>query len=133
MGNQTMKYLKLYNESNKYTDLINNIKDILLDINDFGFLTSIEDDYYSPEFININISRQKSDKGFIHNEEELNTIKGVLNRIKEYVDFSGYEISEIDLNFIKRISKLNQKYLNNFMNDNSLYGPEYSMSIGIYL
>jgi hypothetical protein len=102
-----MKYLKRYYESfsNVQND-IDNLKDIILDINDLGFNTNVFHDNPLQKRRKSNIIitiRSENTEEFIRNKQEFNTMRDVLNRIKEYSDFSGYEI---DLTWIERINEI---------------------------
>jgi hypothetical protein len=118
-----MKYLKLYNESKDRLiindESINHLKDILLDISDYGFHTKVIKSYWGSSFT-ITISRLQ-DIGFIHNEEELNSFKDVLTHIKEYVKSYNYVINGFDLNMIEYFLILNKHELNNFISGDDDY------------
>lgn len=94
-----MIHLKQYNNLDS---ILFDIKDILLDINDIGFWTSVE---LKNNVIFIAISRLRSTKGFIRSEEEYKSIKDIFNRIKDYarlnnlkLDNSYYRMSMAELN-----------------------------------
>lgn len=97
-----MKHLKRYNESIYVypvdQDMINDLKDMLLDISDLGFHTSVTEDKY---IITVCISRLRHRDGFIRSEEESKTLKEVMNRIKDYGRSRKYLV---DLTWIGRIT-----------------------------
>jgi len=90
-----MKHLKSYNETFNYFDYVNDLKDILLEMNDIGFSSNAE---YVDEFgINLWISRLRSTKGFIRSQEEYDVLKDVLHRIKVYADINKLDIMDVFL------------------------------------
>lgn len=95
-----MKHLKNYNE----LDILDDLRDILLDINDLGFYTHVGD---NKQLITITISRLQGTlleiKDFFNNEEDLLIVKESLNHIKEYAKLNGYLI---DSTWLARLNNL---------------------------
>lgn len=101
-----MIYLKEYNTN--LNSFLLDIKDILLDINDIGFWTSVE---LQESVIFICISRLRSSKGFIRSEEEFQSIKEIFNRIKDYAKINNLILDN-------GYDKMDMVELNKNMNDN---------------
>jgi len=105
-----MKYLKKYNESSNH--MVDDLKDILLEISDLGFYTYVSNEDY---ITTVTISRLRNVKGFIRSEMELNVLKDILIRIKEYGKLNN---NLVDLTWMGRINNLTLEEFNKIMNDN---------------
>lgn len=116
-----MKHIKTYKIfeseswlefSKKESSMIADLNDIVLDIKDFGLYVSVTADQY---IITICISRLRHLTGFIKSDEELEILRDVLNRIKDYGRMNGYLV---DLTWIGRITNMSKEEINKIMDEN---------------
>ncbi len=124
-----MRHLKRYNESREVNiefddsvnldNVVSDLKDILIDVIDLGFWTDVKANNY---VITITISRLRSEKGFIRNSEEFDSIRSVLQRFKNYAKENNFNIDDTWLNRLNNLGDFNK-----FMDDN-----RWTMYITIY-
>jgi len=132
-----VRYLRSFNESlecKKFSDLVlEDIKDILLEIEDIGYYTNAYTLYSSYTFFEIQIDITKDEDSldiFIDNSDQIDLIDiseiwEPLERILEYSKINGleesyYDINDVSiktyiLNDINEITQYNLKKLNIFL------------------
>jgi len=96
----------------KETSMIADLNDIVLEVKDLGLYVSVTADQY---IITVCISRLRHLTGFIKTDEELETLRDVLNRIKDYGRMNGYLV---DLTWIGRINNMSKQEINKIMDEN---------------
>lgn len=97
----------------KETSMIADLNDIVLEVKDLGLYVSVTADQY---IITVCISRLRHlTTGFIKSDEELETLRDVLNRIKDYGRMNGYLV---DLTWIGRINNMSKQEINKIMDEN---------------
>jgi hypothetical protein len=101
-----MKYLKRFNESNT-DDVIENVKDILLPINDMGYNISVTE-YRSELAIKV---VSPLDKSLLMTDE----VKEEFIRMKDYLESEGYD--SIKVNFYMQNRRQNEKDINDFIDN----------------
>lgn len=118
-----MKHIKTYeSHSDNKGELVNDLKDILLDIDDIGFSTyvnvrKIGHGTNTSFIITVTISVRRRMQGFVRSEEEFNSIKEVIGRIKQYADIKGLNLDPSFNTWLSLINATIEKF-NRTMNDN---------------
>lgn len=137
-----MKHLKRYNESTDQGDirlgeLVNDLKDILLDIDDIGFSTyvnvrKIGHGTNTSFIITVTISRLRNVKGFVRSEEEFNSIKEVIGRVENYADIKGLNLDPSFRTWLDLINTTIEEF-NSTMNDNrfTIYLPMFPKKVSL--
>lgn len=88
-----MKYLSSFNESTNnesFSEIVEDIKDIFIDLEDFGFKIDISIISNPNKFIKLYINRL--DELFIHSDNELIVFNEFLNRLNKYLNNKGMSI-----------------------------------------
>lgn len=116
-----MKHLKRIFESTIEDSMIEDLKDIILDVKDLGFFTNVKADQY---IITVTISRLRSTRGFIRNNEEKSQLIDVLNRIKDYCRINKYLV---DTTWLGRVSNMSKEEFDQIISDN-----RFTMDITMY-
>ena len=105
-----MKYLKgLYESSipkGKYkvdNGLIEDIKDVLLDLEDNGFLTDVEESQYV-DMVNIEINKENWNApfGIMASEFKVSEVSDYIDRIEDLIKQNGYTINSIWASMFKK-------------------------------
>ena len=105
-----MKYLKSFNENessdSKYNDIISDIKDILLELTDVGFkryidkfVKLIESEWW--DGFDVLLTRNHTDRflpsGHVRDKFQYNEISEDIERLKDYMDQSGFRLLETQI------------------------------------
>lgn len=124
-----MKYLKLYENFNVY-DIIQNLKDICLELNDEGIVTQCEHNKpnkkYVPlpgqrEHISVGLERESSGDMYEFSDElKWSVINNVIFRMIDYMNDSGWKpsyviIDDDDSRWIETVDA--KEYLSNHFKD----------------
>lgn len=116
-----MKYLKQFNESINnlsFTEIVEDIKDIFIDLDDFGFKVDIsvmeQTTNKNIKFIHLYVTR--SHDVFIHNDNEFYVFHETLIRLNKYLSNKGLLITTQNPIF-NLILKGDKSFLNTHKND----------------
>jgi len=76
-----MKHLKTYKSHSKYLNISDDVRDMLLELEDEGYETKVDDDMNYRILISIN----KKSSPIINSRKDFELINGVISRIKNYM------------------------------------------------